>query len=197
LLYLAEGDEVNAALAFAAMVPLAGIGATVARRIPKPIRDAAAELGEKFLKKPAQKAKEFIQDQAGKAKDKIDNALGMGKKGDSTKVKFDPGESKLWTVSKIDAAKKEHIFSKKHLNGGVMDLGKSRNEIVNTAGEKLNDLNLSGKLRDGHNIIKTTMNGHEATIRAYFKDGQLMSLDIHKGIGNRKWGEGVNVINEL
>ncbi|NQZ05636.1 MAG: hypothetical protein HRT35_00605, partial [Algicola sp.] len=77
----------------------------------------------------------------------------------------------VWQASRINAIKTEHIFSKKHINNGIMELGSSQQDILRRASDTLGKLSNSGALKDGSNMINTTMNGVAATVRATFKDG--------------------------
>jgi RHS repeat-associated protein len=88
-------------------------------------------------------------------------------------------------TSKIGAAKMEHIFSADHLKKGIMELGKSKDAILNQTSEILVNANKPGGLRDGMNTIFARMNGQEATVRAYIKNGEMISLNIFKGISER------------
>ncbi len=87
----------------------------------------------------------------------------------------------IWKSSRINAIKIEHIFSKKHLKNGIMDLGSSSTEILNKASDILTKFNNQNLLKEGSNIINTTMNGYHVTIRSTFKSGELQSLNIMKG----------------
>lgn len=98
----------------------------------------------------------------------------------------------IWKSSRIDAAKFEHIFSKKHVNKGVMDLGSSTDDILNGARNALMKVDKSGGLKDGMNTVVTRMNGHDATVRAFFKNGEMQSLNIFKGTTTRG---GQNVVD--
>lgn len=81
-----------------------------------------------------------------------------------------------------------HIFSSKHIKGGIMDLGRNRKEILNSIAKKLKNINVDGLLKEGPNQIKTTVNGIETEIRIYIKDGKTMSVDFFKGHSTRNMG---------
>lgn len=76
-----------------------------------------------------------------------------------------------------------------------MELGSSQQDILNRASDTLIRLNQGGKLKEGSNMINTRMNGHDTTIRATFKNGELQSLNIMKGhsVPKKSW----NVIDDF
>jgi len=89
----------------------------------------------------------------------------------------------------------KHTFSKDHIQKGLLELG-SPGKIIENTMNTIVDLNKGGKLKNGHNVIHTKMNGHDATITSFFKEGEMMSFDIYKGISNRDWVKsGSNVID--
>jgi hypothetical protein len=82
LIYLAEGDKVNAALSAAAMIPGAGMAATGAKYTKKAV-GVAAEAGTKVAKEGAEKV---IKKEA----DDVAEAAGKNKKGGKDKGKGKP-----------------------------------------------------------------------------------------------------------
>lgn len=98
----------------------------------------------------------------------------------------------IWRSSRIDAAKMEHIFSADHVRKGIMDLGTSRVEILSRARDSLMAADRSGALREGMNTVVTRINGHDATVKAFIKNGEMQSMDIFKGVSKRA---GDNVID--
>lgn len=110
-------------------------------------------------------------------------ALGMTLGGG--KVKATNEVSSVWRASKIDAAKMEHIFSADHVKNGIMELGKSKDAILNQARDALRSADKVGGLREGINTVITKMNGHDATVRAFIKNGEVQSMNLFKGISER------------
>ncbi len=82
----------------------------------------------------------------------------------------------------------KHIFSNKHITNGLMDLGKNRKDIFKSITSKIKDANKSNLLKEGGNQIKTTINGVEAEIRVFIKDGKALSIDCFKGHSKRNMG---------
>ena len=91
----------------------------------------------------------------------------------------------IWGASKIDAAKMEHIFSADHVKTGIMDLGKSKDAILNQARDALMAADKGGGLREGMNTVVTRMNGYDATVRAFIKNGEMQSMNLFKGVSER------------
>ncbi|URZ03163.1 polymorphic toxin type 35 domain-containing protein [Clostridium felsineum] len=85
-----------------------------------------------------------------------------------------------------DSAK--HIFSDKHIKSGIMDLGKSEEEIMNSAINIVEKIDGKGMLKEGPTQIKTIINGHEAEIRIFIKDGKPLNFDMFKGYSPRDMG---------
>ena len=76
-----------------------------------------------------------------------------------------------------------HIFSQAHIADGIMKLGTTQRNIFN----KIFDI-VSSKImyaQDGPNQIHTMINGFRVTIRFYFHDGQVKSIDAFIGWANR------------
>ena len=91
----------------------------------------------------------------------------------------------IWQASKLGAAKMEHIFSADHVREGIMDLGKSKTEILNQARDALMAANKPGGLREGMNTVITKINGYDATVRAFIKNGEMQSMNLFKGLSDR------------
>jgi hypothetical protein len=68
---------------------------------------------------------------------------------------------------------------------GIMDLGKSKDVILNQARNALMSADRAGKLREGMNTVITRMNGYDATVRAFFKSGEMQSMNLFKGTSDR------------
>lgn len=76
-------------------------------------------------------------------------------------------------------ATEAHIFSKKHLDGGILRLGKDRQQIVDRGIDIISKNDDNGKLKQGHNQIWTNINNQPAEVRCFVsKDGQIESFDI-------------------
>lgn len=84
--------------------------------------------------------------------------------------------------------KEVHVFSQDHLNKNIMDLGKSRQDIMNSGFNIIDELNTKGMLKEGPTQIKTMINGHDAEIRIFVKDGKLINFDMFKGHSPRNMG---------
>ncbi len=87
----------------------------------------------------------------------------------------------------------KHIFSTKHIKGGILELGKNRKEILKSTIDKIKDINNKGLLKEGSNQIRTTMNGVEVEIRVFIKDSNVMSINIFKDYSPRNMG---NIISK-
>ena len=83
-----------------------------------------------------------------------------------------------------------HIFSKAHINNGIMKLGSNQinifNKIVNVANS------YSSKWVAGSNEIRTIINGVETTIRFYVQNGELINIDAFIGYSERVIGNLLN-----
>ena len=84
--------------------------------------------------------------------------------------------------------KEAHVFSQDHLSKNIMDLGKNRQDIINSGFNIVEELNTKGMLKEGPNQIKTMINGHEAEIRIFVKDGKMINFDMFKGHSPRNMG---------
>jgi RHS repeat-associated protein len=94
--------------------------------------------------------------------------------------------------AEILAKYETHIFSKNHINEGILDLGKTRKSILSNIESTVNK-NLS-KLKEGDNFIYQKMNGQDATVKAFVKDGKVISIDAFKGKAQIRDVTKVNVI---
>jgi len=83
-----------------------------------------------------------------------------------------------------------HIFSRAHIQGGIMNLGNSQVEIFNKITTVAN--NASGKWAAGSNEIRTVINGIETTIRFYVKDNKIINIDAFVGYSERVIGNLIN-----
>ena len=67
-----------------------------------------------------------------------------------------------------------------------MELGGSREDIINMGRGYIQQADTQGWLQQGPNNIFFTANGREGTIKAYFVGNELTSFDMHAGISSRK-----------
>jgi len=86
----------------------------------------------------------------------------------------------------------EHIFSDKHIKSGIMDLGNSEEEIMNSAINIVEEIDGKGMFKEGSTQIKTIINGYEAEIRVFIKDGKPLNFDMFKGHSPRDMGNTIN-----
>lgn len=98
----------------------------------------------------------------------------------------------LWKASRLDAFKAAHVFSADHVRQGIMQLGPTREAIIVSARDAITAADKTGALKNGINTILTKMNGEVATVNAFFKNGELQSMNVFKGRSGR---EGKNVID--
>ncbi len=89
----------------------------------------------------------------------------------------------LWSIIQKNAS---HIFSKKHIRGGIMDLWSSQKNILNSI-ESVIWKNLS-KLKEWDNFIIENINWHQATIKVFVENGNLLSIDAYKWVSSRVYG---------
>ncbi len=82
----------------------------------------------------------------------------------------------------------DHVFSKKHLERGIMDLGTSRSDILNKGFDIVKELDGKRLIKEGHNQIKTHISGIESEIRIFVKDGKMINFDMFKGWSGRNMG---------
>jgi len=105
---------------------------------------------------------------------------------------FNKETSKIVIKQFDDAAiKTEHIFSKDHIKNGIMDLGKNQKDIISSFKKVVSSADRNGLLKEGMNQIRTTINGIEAEIRVFIKDGKVLNLDGFKGYSTRNMGNSI------
>ena len=81
-----------------------------------------------------------------------------------------------------------HVFSQKHIKAGVLDLGNSQDNILDKGFDVVKTLDEKGLIKDGSTQIKTHIDGMEAEIRVFIKDGKIINLDMFKGHSGRDMG---------
>ena len=89
------------------------------------------------------------------------------------------GGSSGQIANQLFAKYARHIFSKKHIKGGIMKLGTSQRSIFNKVFRIMSSKIV--KAQNGSNEIHTIIRGIKVTIRFYFKDGKVLSLDAFVG----------------
>lgn len=76
---------------------------------------------------------------------------------------------------------RDHIFSKDHLKNGIMELGNSEDEIMDSALNIIKKLDLQNRIGEGSTWIRTHINNLESEIRLFVKNGELVNFDMFKG----------------
>ena len=86
----------------------------------------------------------------------------------------------------------EHVFSKDHVKNGIMNLGKSKSEIL----DKFFDVakSTSDKWVEGSNEIRTIINGSNTTIRFYVENGVIINLDGFVGFSSKVIGTLISLL---
>ena len=86
----------------------------------------------------------------------------------------------------------EHVFSKDHVKNGIMNLGKSKSEIL----DKFFDVakSTSDKWIEGSNEIRTISNGSNTTIRFYVENGVIINLDGFVGFSSKVIGTLISLL---
>lgn len=104
-----------------------------------------------------------------------------------------PGCGTLWFHSNFNKDNAlRHMFSRDHINNGIMNLGGSQDEIYNAVLENISTAAGRNGLEEGSNQILTTINGYDTTIRTYVQNGQILNVNAFVGDTARQLG---NVIN--
>ena len=67
-------------------------------------------------------------------------------------------------------------------------MGVSEDDILNKGFNTLKEMDGKGLIKDGPTQIKTHINGMEAEIKIYIKDGEIISFDMFKGWSVRDMG---------
>ncbi len=92
------------------------------------------------------------------------------------------------TVNIADRSKTiSHMFSKEHMENGIMNLGNSKEDIYNKVLNILQDID-SSKFREGSNEIRTSINGIETTVRFFIQDNKIINVDAFIGHSARTIG---------
>lgn len=80
----------------------------------------------------------------------------------------------------------KHIFTEKHIKGGIQALGENKADIFNKALDKIQQH--SSEWANRSNEIRTHFNGIETTIRFYVQNGTIIKVDIFAGYSGRAIG---------
>jgi len=79
-----------------------------------------------------------------------------------------------------------HMFSRPHVDAGIMRLGSSPTDIFNSVVNATNKF--SSQFVSGSNQIHTTVNGVETTIRFYVTNGEIVNINAFVGHAERVIG---------
>jgi RHS repeat-associated protein len=97
------------------------------------------------------------------------------------------------SVDEVVSKYSSHIFSAKHIKSGIMNLGATKDDILRSIANTVE--RNAPKLKEGFNEIVTKMNGKEATVRTFVKDGKVISVNAFEGTSSRQSTS--NIINEI
>ena len=97
------------------------------------------------------------------------------------------GSSSGSIANQLYAKYAAHIFSKDHISKGILKLGSSRRDIFNKIFRVMSSK--IAQARNGSNEIRAVIKGYKVTIRFYFKDGTIRSVDAFIGWGSRVLGK--------
>lgn len=78
-----------------------------------------------------------------------------------------------------------HIFSKKHMDEGILNLGKNKPAILDTFIDIVLEANYKGLLQENSNQIEKMINGHKAIIRVHIQNKGVLSINGFIGSTNR------------
>lgn len=80
----------------------------------------------------------------------------------------------------------QHVFSRKHISGGILQLGRSQASIL----RKLLFIaySCSSYWEEGQNEIHAIINQMDVTIRFWVTNGRIDSFDAFIGFSQRVWG---------
>ena len=80
---------------------------------------------------------------------------------------------------------KDHIFSGKHIDKGIMDLGDTKESIISKFVEIVQEADSKNLLLEGPNNIVKKLNGMDVTVRVFIKEGKVVSFNGFKGLSDR------------
>lgn len=98
-------------------------------------------------------------------------------------------------IRKFDIIKNhyKHVFSKHHINDGIMQLGQDKTDIIEKLINIILPLDRDGILVIGDNQIETVLGGVDVTIRVHIQNNTVLSFDGFKGISNSVIGKLIRV----
>ncbi|MBQ3665074.1 MAG: hypothetical protein II919_03095 [Lachnospiraceae bacterium] len=82
---------------------------------------------------------------------------------------------------KVKEDSENHIFSDKHVKGGIMDLGTDKDSIMDEGLKIIENVDSKYNLGDGPLQIRTHINNFKAEIRIFIKNGKLINFNMFKG----------------
>ncbi len=71
----------------------------------------------------------------------------------------------------------KHIFSKQHIEDGILDLAKNKNDIIDKFVNIIKLADQKGLLKDGSNQIHTIINNQKVVLRLFIKEGEILMLN--------------------
>ena len=78
---------------------------------------------------------------------------------------------------KVTEKMKDHIFSKKHKDKGILNLGKNESTVTDKFINIVRLADHKGLLKDGPNQIHTIIKNHKVVLRAFVKEGEILMLN--------------------
>ena len=91
-----------------------------------------------------------------------------------------------------------HIFSPDHKDKGILRLGKDQETIMDSLYNVITSLDEQELLKDGPNIIKTTINGIDnVEIRCFIQHGLAISVNAYLSKFNRIYGNFIDVSRNI
>jgi len=92
--------------------------------------------------------------------------------------------------------KDSHTFSPEHKADGIMNLGKTKEEIISKIIEVIGIADIQNKLKEGDNPIWTCINGYEIEIRVNIKDGLVRFINAFMEYSSRNADKAIRIIYE-
>lgn len=199
--YLLAGDLVNAGFSATAFLPIIGDAAGAGKLLHNAGSKVGSQAAEIFAK--------YGDDVAKWA----DDILGFAKKEGLELALADGGSVKFLNKSGKELANKstiqglfkagifdntdknilrkryeDHVFSSNHRKGGIMELGKDRDDIWNNGLNIIKEMDQKGMIKEGPTQIKAYMNGKKVELKVFVKQGIITSFDMFKGWSGRDMG---------
>lgn len=73
-----------------------------------------------------------------------------------------------------------------------MDLGASKSSILESGMDIVKEMASKNLLKEGPTQVRTIINGYEAEIRVFLKDGEIIGFDMFKGYSSRTMGNTID-----